>query len=86
MIHSLAGGNIGNEQFFDFALVEINSSFAMGKFWYISKIKELSTGDNVEVPYGTAKVNGRVLRIDRNVSSFSSPVPVKRAKIIIKKL
>ena len=87
MIHSLAGGNIGKEDYFNFALVEIlDESYQGDKAWYISKILGLKAEDIVLVLYNNVQVKAKVIRIDRNVSSFSSPVPVKRAKEVIKKL
>ena len=86
MIHSLAGGNIGKERYFDFALVDILDLPHKGdKVWYISKIG-IKQGDGVLVPLRGQIVKAKVLRVDKNVSSYSSPVPVKLAKEIIKKV
>lgn len=87
MIHSLAGGNIGKEIFSNFAFVEIIEGENVGKkYWYITKIIDLKSEDIVLVPYGISLVKARVIRVDKNVSSFSSPIPIKRAKQIIKKV
>ena len=86
MIHSLAGGNLGNEQYLDFALVEIVDGKNVGKFWYKTKLRGLNIGDIVLVEFGREKVKAKVVRVDKNVSSFASPIPIKKAKEIIKKL
>ena len=84
MIHSLSGGVMSDVQHVDFAKVEIEGE---GVFWYISKIEGLKEGDKVIVPFGRdgEKVTGKVLRIDKNVSSQVSPIPFKHAKYIIEK-
>ena len=86
MIHSLAGGRLGKEQYLDFALVElVEGEYAGAKAWYISKIG-LKQGDCVIVPYKTSNFKAKIIRIDKNVSSYASPIPVKMAKQIIKKV
>ena len=87
MIHSLAGGNIGKEQYFNFAFVEIlDGAYKGSKAWYISKVFGLKAEDIVLVSFNNIETKARVIRVDKNVSSFASPVPVKRAKTIIKKI
>ena len=87
MIHSLAGGNIGKEQFYDFAFVEILEGENQGKkAWYISKLFGLKKDDVVLVPFLNVEVKAAVIRVDKNVSSYASPVPTKKAKTIIKKI
>ena len=86
MIHSLAGGNIGKERYLDFALVEIiEELFSGDKVWYISK-QGLKQGDVVLVPLRGKNVKAKILRIDKNVSSYLSPVPIRLAKEIIRKV
>lgn len=87
MIHSMAGGNIGNIDFSDFAKVEILQGNLSGKMiWYRSNFPELKLNDEVLVPFGNnnLKVLGKVVRIDRMVSSQNSPVPFSKAKSIAK--
>ena len=87
MIHSLAGGSLGKEIYLDFALVEILEGLNKGnKFWYISKIQNLSKGDIVLVSVLDKQIKGSVIRVDKNVSYYQSPIPVKRAKTIIRKI
>ena len=86
MIHSLAGGTLGKEKLLDFALVEIlDEQFKGNKFWYLSKAG-LKQGDNVWVFLKGVQTKGKILRIDKNVSSYASPIPLKMAKEIIKKV
>ena len=89
MIHSMAGGKIGRLEYNDFAKVRILEGEENGKaFFYITKIFGLKAGDKVLVPVGVLNTltMGEVERIDKNVSSQCSPVPVKRAKEVMKKL
>lgn len=87
MIHSLAGGDIRGEQFYDFAKVELlDGANASDIRWYIFSIFDLQVGDVVVVPNGHLTAKAKVLQIDKNVSSFSAPIPPKRAKEILYKL
>ncbi len=89
MIHSEAGGEIRGEEYNDFAKVEILEGEQKGKiFWYLTTIIDLQEGDKVLVPVGVIKMGtlGKVIRIDKNVSSFCSPVPVKHAKYVLRKI
>ncbi len=89
MIHSEAGGEIRGEEYNDFAKVEILEGEQKGNiFWYLTTIIGLQEGDKVLVPVGVIKMGtlGKVIRIDKNVSSFCSPVPVKHAKYVLRKI
>lgn len=89
MIHSEAGGEIRGEDYNDFAKVEILEGVEQGKtLWYLSTIAELEVGDKVLVPVGVIKMGtlGKVVRLDKNVSSFCSPIPVKHAKYVLRKI
>lgn len=89
MIHSEAGGELRGEKFFDFAKVEILEGVHKGKnFWFISTIFDLCENDIVLVPVEMIKmgIKGKVIRIDKNVSSFCSPIPVKHAKYVLRKI
>lgn len=88
MIHSLAGGKIKDLDFADFAKVEILDGETQGKIsWYITNILDLNVGDTVLVPVGlnNTQTPAKVLKIERNLSSQVSPIPIKRAKEIIQK-
>ena len=89
MIHSLAGGSLREKRVEDFALVEIIDGIMKGgKFWYIVKDKTITAGDNVVVPLGrtNAEQQAKVLRIDKNVVEGQTPVPLRSAKTILRKL
>lgn len=83
----MAGGKLGNVEFSDFAKIEILQGNLSGKlFWYRSNFSELKLNDEVLVPFGNnnLKVLGKVVRIDKMVSSQNSPVPFSKAKFISK--
>ena len=89
MIHSLAGGDIKDVKSFTFCLVEIASGLNKGmKLWYTSSIFDLKCGDEVIVPLGASnkQEKGVVLKIIKNARFGMTPVPVNKAKEIIKKL
>lgn len=89
MIHSEAGGEIRGEDYNDFAKVEILEGVEQGKtLWYLTTIAGLEVGDKVLVPVGVIKMGtlGKVIRLDKNVSSFCSPIPVKHAKYVLRKI
>ncbi len=87
MIHSLAGGDIRGEQFYDFAKVELlDSANAHDIRWYTFSIFDLQVGDIVVVPNGYLTAKAKVLQINKNVSSFSAPISPKRAKEILYKI
>ena len=89
MIHSLAGGKLQNVEYCDFAKVQLSQGNLAGKiFWYKSNINDLKVGDDVIVPFGDGgmRIAGKVVKIDKNVSSQLSPIPYKRAKSIIRKI
>lgn len=89
MIHSLAGGELRGEEFNNFAKVEILEGEFKGKrLWFLSTITGLEVGDSVLVPVGNIKMGmlGKVIRIDNNVGSFACPVPLNKAKYILRKV
>jgi len=89
MIHSMAGGKIGKVEYSDYAKVELLQGNLQGKlFWYKSNFPLLEVGDEVIVPFSSPeiKVLGKVVRIDRAVSSQASPVPSRIAKSILRVL
>lgn len=86
MIHSMAGGDIKNLKYADFIKVEITEGINAGsRFFYIALGGE-QVGDTVLVPVGVSNTltKAKVLRIDKNVNSQVSPVPIKRAKKVAK--
>lgn len=87
MIHSLAGGDVTFNDNLDFAKVKLLEGLDRDKIcWYITTIFDLKVGDIVMVPFSQTTLKAEVLRIDKNVSVLNSPIPIKRAKEIIKKI
>lgn len=88
MIHSLAGGKIKDLEYADFVKVRFEYQGDNKVGWYITDIFDLNIGDKVVVPYGYSAQEfvAIVKKIERNLSSQLSPIPIKRAKSIIKKL
>ena len=86
MIHSMAGGEIGQTTFDDYAKVKLLPPLD-GIFWYKTILYDLKVGDIVFVPFGNSNqlVQGEILKIDKSVSSKNSPVPSKRAKYVFSK-
>lgn len=89
MIHSLAGGSFRDKQVLDFAKVEILEGIQKGdKYWYILPDRSFSINDEVMVPLGRNNLKQRavILRIDYSVMEGQTPVPIKLAKEIIRKV
>lgn len=89
MIHSLAGGSFKEKQILDFAKVEILEGLSVGAvFWYILPFGDYNIGDEVYVPLGinNIKTRAKIVRIDKNKTEGSTPIPIKTAKKIIGKL
>ena len=86
MIHSMAGGNLGRFDVCDFAKVKFLTGNDVNKeSWFKCQIVSAKVGDICFVYDNSNQlVEGEIVRIDKQVSSFSSPVPYKRAKSIIK--
>ena len=88
MVHSMAGGTLGKEVFCDFAKVRLLEGDHIGEIYWFIALKDVGVGNKVIVPFGLRNelLMGEVLRVDKNVSSYSSPIPVKMAKKIVKVL
>ena len=86
MIHSLAGGEIRDKEYFTCVLVEMSAGAEKKLFWYKATINGIIEGDEVIVPLGAnnARIQGVVKRVVKNVTNDRSPVPVNRLKEIIK--
>ena len=87
MVHSMAGGKLGQMNVADFAKVKILEKEHAGEIYWFLSIPGLKQGDKVIVPLDAINEQtlAQVLRIDYSVSSFNSPIPFKRAKKIIKR-
>ena len=88
MIHSLAGGKLKDLDYADFVKVKFEYSGEEKIGWFVTDIIDINIGDTVIIPYGfpVVEIRGIVQKIERNLSSQVAPVPIKRAKYIIKKL
>lgn len=86
MIHSLAGGKIRDLDFADFVKVKLIDTEPDKILWYTTDLIDLNEGDTVLVPFGAQSAQAIVLKIERNLSSQVAPIPIKRAKNIIKKI
>lgn len=84
MIHSMAGGDIKQLSYADYAKVEILDGDLSGKnLWFKSPFFDLKVGDVVLVETD-GKVKGKIVRIDKNVSSQIAPQSLKNSRSIIK--
>lgn len=86
MIHSCAGGELYNQQIVNLAKVKINGKDET--FWYLNNVKNVEVGDVVLVPFGIIDELHRatVLELLNNVNTQISPIKIKNAKQIVKKL
>ena len=83
MIHSLAGGEIKVNEPVDFAKVKIIEKNQIA--WYLcTHLPQLKQGDKVSVPYNEELVEAVVLRVDKGVSPQVTPIPLKRAKKVVR--
>ena len=89
MIHSLSGGELKQNNVYNFVKVKILDKQFLGKTcFYISNIPYLKVSNIVLVPFGypEKQVKAIVERIDKNINEQVAPIPIKRMKYIIKKL
>ena len=69
----------------DESIIEIVDGVFKGEiYWYITEIVALKENDFVYVPFGknNTLLKAKVLRIDKNVSTRTTPIPFKRLKKI----
>mgnify|MGYP006916089930 CR=1 FL=1 len=87
MIHSLSGGFVRELEYADFVKVKILTGESVGMlFWYKTDLIDIKIGDKVEVLLKGQPVEGEIVKIERNQSNQTAPIPIKRAQSIIKKL
>ncbi len=88
MIHSLAGGVIKDLSILDYAKVIILEGENAGQTrWYAYDIIDLKINDIVLVPSGFVKTEkAKVLKIERNLSAQTAPIPSKKVQYIIEKI
>ncbi|MBD5132482.1 MAG: hypothetical protein HDT28_07860 [Clostridiales bacterium] len=85
MIHSMSGGVLSEYDSLTFVKLQFDGEQA--PYWYITEL-EVDEGDRVLAPFGVAGLGkeATVIKVERNVSSQVAPVPVKRAKRILRVL
>ena len=85
MIHSLAGGNLKEQQIVDLVKVEFIDT-PNQTFWYISQIADLKVGDIVFAPFGIIDElkKAKVVKIDKNVNSQNTTLNISRLKCLQK--
>ncbi len=79
MIHSMSGGVLADGTVYTFAKVEAAGS----PRWYLAPFS-VSAGERVVVPFGEGEAEGVVLKTE-NCTRQTAPVPVNRAREIIRK-
>ena len=83
MIHSMGGGILSEYGTYTFAKVLLDGEEK--PYWYVCDF-EIAEGDRVVAPFGAAGRPAIVLRVEHNVSGQVSPIPIKRAKKLLRKL
>lgn len=80
MIHSLSGGILAGYDRLIYVFVLLTDGFDAGrKRWFISPFPDISVGDRVSVPVGTALCRGVVERVE-TVTKQTAPFPVNRTR------
>lgn len=81
----MSGGVLSELGAYTFAKVRFEDGGA--PYWYVSDF-DVEAGDRVLAPFGAsgAAREATVERVERNVSGMTAPVPLKRAKKLIKRL
>ena len=82
MIHSMAGGVLGDQEVHTFAKVEAEGASG----WYLAPMR-VAAGQKVLVPVGSGgrRAEGVVLRTE-NCTAQTAPVPLRRARRILRVL
>ena len=85
MIHSLAGGNLRDDEIKDLALIQFQDD--NNKYWYYFENIKLKIDDEVLAPIGPLDELSvaRVLRVQHNVKSSNFAISFKKLKKICKK-
>lgn len=85
MIHSMSGGVLSEYGTYTFVKVKFDDDER--PYWYVSDF-EVNEGDRVSAPFGAGGCGkvATVLRVEKNVSGQVAPIPIKRAKKLLRKL
>lgn len=83
MIHYMGGGVLSEYDSYTFVKVIFDGDEK--PYWFVSEY-EVQEGDRVTAPYGAAGLGreATVVKVEQNVSGQVAPIPVKRAKRILK--
>lgn len=86
MIHSMAGGKLGEEQFVNLAKLKFDNE-PERTFWFLSKT-ELKIGDKVLAPHGPIDElkPATVVQFDFQKNSKNVPFNLKALKYVFKKI
>ncbi len=82
MIHSMAGGVLGDQSVHTFAKVDVGGA----PLWYLAPMR-VEAGQKVVVPYGKEgrRVTAVVLKTE-DCTAQTAPVPLSRARSILRVL
>ena len=85
MIHSMSGGILSEYGTYTFVKVVFEGEDR--PYWYVCDF-DVREGDKVEAPFGVGGVAkpATVVRVEPNVSGQVAPIPIKRAKKLLRKL
>lgn len=85
MIHSMSGGVLS--EYGSYMFVKVKFDDDEKPYWYVCDF-EVDEGDRVCAPFGAGGLGkpATVLRVEKNVSGQVSPIPIKRAKKLLRKL
>lgn len=85
MIHSMSGGVLS--EYGTYTFVKVKPDDADTPYWYVCDF-DVEEGDRVAAPFGAGGASrpATVLRVELNVSGQVAPIPVKRAKKLLRKL
>lgn len=85
MIHSLSGGVLSEDGYHTVVKVGLVGEEKSG--YFLCDDFRVAVGDKVIVEtFGGGTAEGEVIRVDKNVSEKCSPVPIKRARKVLKKI
>ncbi len=71
---------MGDFEIKDFAKVQLLNENTI--LWFINPFAELKINDLVLVPFNNKLLTAKVLKIEKNLTTHTSPIPIKRAKEI----
>ena len=85
MIHSMSGGVLSEYGTYTFVKVKFDDDER--PYWYVCDF-DVVEDDRVSAPFGAGNSGkpATVLRVEHNVSGQVSPIPIKRAKKLLRKL